>query len=83
MAHAEEVDMVAIDCADVVSVQDDAEGPCKVAVNLKVSPNVEVSLSRRGRKRFHEMQANNPDAKIRFDRRRQQLRVVATEEVIA
>mmetsp|Transcript_60417 Transcript_60417/g.112185 ORF Transcript_60417/g.112185 Transcript_60417/m.112185 type:complete len:388 (+) Transcript_60417:55-1218(+) len=95
VAVTDEVDNVEIDCtceelpleADaelaVEVAGDEVEDPCKVAVNLKVSPSVEVSLSRRGRKRFRELQANNPNAKIRFDRRRLILRVVATEVVLA
>eukprot|EP00403_Amphidinium_massartii_P019279 CAMPEP_0178411706 /NCGR_PEP_ID=MMETSP0689_2-20121128/21631_1 /TAXON_ID=160604 /ORGANISM="Amphidinium massartii, Strain CS-259" /LENGTH=418 /DNA_ID=CAMNT_0020032917 /DNA_START=79 /DNA_END=1335 /DNA_ORIENTATION=+ len=48
-----------------------------IAVNIPLTPGMETSLCRRGRRRFRELQVNNPNAKIRFDRRKKVLRVVA------
>mmetsp|Transcript_7883 Transcript_7883/g.18429 ORF Transcript_7883/g.18429 Transcript_7883/m.18429 type:complete len:404 (+) Transcript_7883:71-1282(+) len=67
---------------DTEETSDATEEVGKIAVNIKISPNIEVSLCRRGRRRFRELQVNNPDAKIRFDRRRKILRVVGTDAVI-
>eukprot|EP00971_Amphidinium_carterae_P113002 2238007-Amphidinium_carterae.1 len=55
----------------------------KTQVEIKLSTAVESSLSRRGRRRFRELQANS-SAKIRFDRARAVLKIIGTEpEILA
>jgi len=69
--------------ADVEEDEESDLGPAPgekiLTVSLQLSSVEEAALCRRGRFRFHEIQANHPNAKVRFDRRKKALKVVGSQ----
>ena len=78
---AEETD---VELASSGSVEHATVSPSSgcTGADIQLETGIEASLCRRGRRRLKELQAGNPGAKIRFDRRRKVLRVIGTPEMI-